>query len=407
MKKIYTFAIFAMTAFTANAQSWWLQTSNTTKNLQNINFYDNYFGFSFGDTLSTMVKTSNQGALWSPLSPTFTQGNIFSSAFLNSSSAVAVGVHDILGGKGLVMKTTNSGSTWTTNTTIPENLFDVSFADATNGWISGENGYIARTTDGGTNWLQLTTGTGEDIFSVYFVNANEGWAVGTVDTSATILHSTNAGTNWTKQSSGLNSQLYSVFFINNLTGWAVGTGGKIIATTNGGTTWAQQTSGVLNALFDVSFISPLKGWIAGANGTILKTIDGGTTWTPETSGTTTDLKSIIMKNDTLGWVCGGGGTIRVYGNALPNSVNEVSQQNIHISIYPNPMTDIATVSFQNFSGESYDFTLVDVTGKKVTEQKNISDKTFLLNRNNLEPGIYFYQVSTGKGNNLNGKIIIQ
>lgn len=408
MKKLYSISILALITFSATAQSWWPQTSNTTKNLQNINFYDNYVGYSFGDTLSTMVKTGNRGFLWSPVTPTFTQGDLFSSAFLNSSSVVvAVGVHNILGGTGLVMKTTNYGSTWTSNTTIPEQLFDVSFANATNGWICGQNGYIARTTDGGTNWLQLTTGTGEDIFSVYFVNANEGWAVGTVDTSAMILRTTNAGTNWTRQSSALLSSLFSVFFINNTTGWAVGAGGKILATTNGGTTWIKQTSGVSNDLLDVSFISPLKGWVTGASGTILKTINGGTTWTPETSGTTVSLNSIIMKNDTLGWVCGGGGTIRVYGNSPPNSVKEITQQNSSLIIYPNPVSDVATVSFENFNGAQWNFTLTDVNGKKIMEQTNIRQQTLLFNRNGISPGIYFYHTTTEKNVMTNGKIIIQ
>lgn len=407
MKKLYLFVGFVLAVLSANAQTWWPQTSNTTRSLRSINFYDNYLGCAFGDTLSMMVKTSNSGSVWSILAPAFTRGDLFSSAFLNSSTIIAVGEHDVTGGKGLVMKTANGGTSWTADTSILEKLFDVSFISATQGWISGENGYIARTADGGTSWLQLTTDTDEDFFSVYFINANEGWAVGTVDTSAVILHTTNGGTNWTRQNSGLLEQLFSVFFINNTTGWAVGAAGSIIATTDGGNTWVQQTSGVMHDLFDVSFISAQDGWIAGANGTILKTTDGGTTWTLEVSGTTRDLRSIIMKNDTLGWVCGDNGTISVYGNNPPSSVNMDLSLTSFVSVYPNPSLGVVNISFEAFSGEQWHLTLTDSNGKILMEETEILQRDFILDINKIAPGVYFYYVRYRHGKDIAGKLIIQ
>ena len=79
--------------------------------------------------------------------------------------------------------------------------------------------------------------------------ANKGTAVGDF---GKILRTTNGGTNWTQQSSGTPYNLYDVCFLDANNGTAVGDG-KILRTTNGGTNWTQQTSGTTYSLYDVSF----------------------------------------------------------------------------------------------------------------------------------------------------------
>ena len=89
---------------------------------------------------------------------------------------------------GKVLKTTNGGTNWNIVANSGINPNDrrktVFFLDANIGWISTkiENGYgvIQNTTDGGASWT--TQGTplinpqgGYAIFSVYFVDAQNGW----------------------------------------------------------------------------------------------------------------------------------------------------------------------------------------------------------------------------------------
>ena len=399
-------ALILALSFHANAQSWWAQNSGTTTNLMDINFFDNNTGFTFGDTLSTTVKTTNQGAVWSGLNPSFKNGDIRSSAFLDANTIVAIGIHDVAGGNGIVMKSVNSGNTWTADSTLPEKLFDVAFADALNGWISGENGYIARTTNGGANWLQLTTGTGEDIFSVYFVDANEGWAVGTVTTDAVILHTTNAGTNWTEQTSGITEPLFSVFFTDTVNGWAVGDNGTIIATTDGGTNWVSQTSNTLNALFDVYFLDANKGWAVGGAGTVLKTTDGGANWLLETSGTTADIQSIHMRHDSLGWFCGDGGVIRVYAMNPPSGINDFAYNNIRLEVFPNPSDNWVRIGFDN-KGKAWDIKLFDLTGKLLLKKNAIRENHFTIKHGDLLPGFYMVEVSNENGAIASTKIVVE
>ena len=67
----------------------------------------------------------------------------------------------------------------------------VYFPDASTGYAVGNNGrIILNTTDGGTSWIPLSSGTSEYLYSVYFTDANTGYVVGGY---GTILKTTNGG----------------------------------------------------------------------------------------------------------------------------------------------------------------------------------------------------------------------
>ncbi len=106
-----------------------------------------------------------------------------------------------------------------TNKRNNNDLFGVSFTDANTGTAVGFDGTILRTTNGGTTWTSQTSGTTNHLYGVSFTDANTGTAVG-VD--GTILRTTNGGTTWTLQTSGTTNHLYGVSFTDANTGTAVG-----------------------------------------------------------------------------------------------------------------------------------------------------------------------------------------
>ena len=189
---------------------------------------------------------------------------------------------------------------------ITQTLFSVHFVDANTGWAVGNVGTILRTQDGGATWMSQTSGTTRTIYSVHFVDANSGWAVGQ---SGTIIHTQNGGVTWTTQTSSTTIRLYSVHFENANTGWAVGDGGTILRTQDGGATWTTQTSSTTNPLWSVHFENVNTGWAVGDGGTIQRTQNGGSTWTIQTSGTTQTLRSVHFMDANTGWAVGNGGTI--------------------------------------------------------------------------------------------------
>ena len=51
----------------------------------------------------------------------------------------------------------------------------VSFTDANNGTAVGDSGTILRTTNGGTNWTSQSSGTTNWLYGVSFTDANNGY----------------------------------------------------------------------------------------------------------------------------------------------------------------------------------------------------------------------------------------
>jgi len=104
----------------------------------------------------------------------------------------------------------------------------------------GSAGTILRTTDKGTHWETIASGTTSDLMDLCFVDANNGWAVGFY---SEILKTTDAGLTWSPQNLGEMLYLNGVCFTDVNNGTVVGQGGNIFRTTNGGASWTQQTSG--------------------------------------------------------------------------------------------------------------------------------------------------------------------
>jgi photosystem II stability/assembly factor-like uncharacterized protein len=153
-------------------------------------------------------------------------------------------------------------------------------------------------------WHVQKSNTHDWLQSVYFIDANTGWAAGW---SSAILQTTNGGTTWNEQSSGTSEFLMfeSIHFGDDQNGCVVGSGGKILRTTNGGANWSEITSGTSEDLNAVYFIDATTGWAAGYEKTILKTTDGGTSWITQSSGTYPFLKDIYFINSQIGWAVGG------------------------------------------------------------------------------------------------------
>ena len=182
-----------------------------------------------------------------------------------------------------------------------------SFTDNNNGTIVGAKGII-RTKDGGVSWKWQIFNKPRQLYSVSFVDANNGWAVGP---SGTIISTTDAGETWIEQISGTTETLNSVHFINSNNGIAVGSSGTVRRTTNGGNTWS--TLNIVNTyvvLFGVYFSDINNITIVGSAGTILRSSDGGNAWGSQSAGTTTSFKAVHFVDENVGTIVGGGGTIR-------------------------------------------------------------------------------------------------
>lgn len=195
--------------------------------------------------------------------------------------------------------------------------YGIHFIDDSRGWIVGDIGLAAMTTDGGENWRRVAI-SGEEPFKDIFFVGDAGWIVGD---GGLILHSANGGKSWAKQTSGVDTALLKVFFLNQDKGFSVGADGAILSTENGGSTWkvisidwlnflppALIEKGVITInLYDVFFSDESSGWIVGDSGAVLHTSDGGKLWSLSRIGSFPSLFSVFFKNKREGWAVGQNG----------------------------------------------------------------------------------------------------
>jgi hypothetical protein len=90
-----------------------------------------------------------------------------------------------------------------------------------------------------------------------------------------------------------------------------------------------------------------------------------------------------------------------------NSVSESAVWSARMLIYPNPVTESATVEFENPSSSVHTFRLFDLTGRSVRIINNIYESRFVIDRNGLTDGIYIYTLSNPNGIVAEGKLILK
>ncbi len=66
---------------------------------------------------------------------------------------------------------------------------------------------------------------------------------------------------WVKQNSGTFAWLHSVYFVNQNKGWVVGSKGTFLTTEDGGQTWKQNKKITEDNIRDVYFSDEKNGWL--------------------------------------------------------------------------------------------------------------------------------------------------
>ncbi|MBK8845752.1 MAG: T9SS type A sorting domain-containing protein [Bacteroidetes bacterium] len=161
-----------------------------------VGMYESVFGTA-NPTSSTWFTTTNGGAMFTPfVIPNSISYWNFATDFGDATTGYST--RSTYSGIDLVYikKTTDGGNTWT-ETTIPNfigSIYGLDFIAADTGYIVGAQGVIKKTSDAGATWITETSGTFNELRSVYFPNSALGFAAGA---NGTILK-------WTASSIGIN-----------------------------------------------------------------------------------------------------------------------------------------------------------------------------------------------------------
>ncbi|OGB66966.1 MAG: hypothetical protein A2Y94_06060 [Caldithrix sp. RBG_13_44_9] len=246
-------------------------------NLQDITFFDPFTGLVVGEG-GNILATSDSGVNWSVISSGVSD-DLLTVAFWDSIG--------ICGGiSQTILYSADRGNSWNIaqNGFFGGGFWGSCLLSPNIGYVVGENSIfqplLGKSIDEGINWnftpFYLNNNEGR-AFSLQFTDELTGYAAcGVWDGRGAIAKTTDGGVNWI--STFFVSPLYEIHFpISNasLVGFAVGEAGQILKTGNAGGSWQTLNSGTAQALNDVAFFDLFTGYIVGDNGTILKTESGG------------------------------------------------------------------------------------------------------------------------------------
>lgn len=331
-----------------------------------INFVDENLGWAIGD--SSIWRTTNAGGNWE-LQYNNPGWCLYDSYFDESGFGI------IVGERGLILKTTNSGNSWIDKSVdIRYFIYSISFIDNNIGWAAGldsyqgRTGFLSRTTDAGESWsYQYFTGIMPYFGSVYFINQDIGWAVGgnVMAPYSGILKTTDGGLTWDIKIFENHLLFHDVFFIDENNGWVCGDGGVIYNTTNGGDDWILQSdSTIYRGLGKIKMINNDIGFAAGMYGTILKTTNGGMTH---------------IEDEEI--------SLRIGNNFL-------LKQN-----YPNPFNSTTNISYSILDRSNVSLKVYNLLGEEVAAlaqgEKESGSYEINFDSANLTSGVYFYQLKAG------------
>lgn len=382
---ILTIAIFI--CFQTIYSQWYVDNLQQTDDIpaswpDRIQFFDNNTGwFSCPVHSDTLYKTTNGGVSW--LGYTTVDTNRVSVLyFVNQMTGWAVG------NRGKIVKTSNGGLNWMLQTSgVYSFLNDVNFWDTQNGFIVGSydsTRVILKTTNSGTTWQKLVAPGNGRLFSVKMLSANVVYAVGD---SGRIIYTTNGGANWENQISNTNATLRSIQFKNygpvNI-GWIAGKNGALLTTSNGGQNWISRSFNQVN-FYGIFFSTYDTGYTVGQYGRIYKTINSGLNWSLQSVplDTSVIIKDVFCINSQKVWASGynynliyttnGGGPVGIQpiSNEVPTGFSLAQN-------YPNPFNPNTKIQFSISKSVFTKLTIYDITGRVMA----------ILVNEDLKPGIY-------------------
>ena len=393
--------------YTSNGgESWTVRYPATYWHMEDIVFSDTLNGITCGVGFAggEIYKTTNGGTFWELVyTPSV---SVYALSFINDSIGWCVG--DSL------YKTTDAGQNWTLlSSNVDGTILKMQFLNESVGWLStfgGNNLY--STSDGGNSWnLKLTS-----INDFWFTDMDNGW----YNTNGKIFYTTNNGISWEEQYSDMSNNLYSLYFMNPEFGWAVKSNGKVLHTINGGTPveltyftssitdknltlkWQTATE-TNNQGFEIqrskdSKIEKLQVLPTGQAGweNIGFVIGKGTTTEPQSY-------SFVDENLSAGEYqyrlkqFDFDGTFE-YSNTIEVEINSPTKFSLEQN-YPNPFNPSTSIQYAISSRQFVTLKVYDVLGKEVITLANEEKPGGMYNvqftMNNLSSGIYFYQLKAG------------
>lgn len=238
--------------------------------------------------------------------------------FVSDGAVFSADAFYLAGDNGDFWKTTDGGITFT-QSNIPQRAdsYSLYFLNALQGWSATSDGKVYYTADGGKTWtLQLIDPASPSFRYIHFSDANTGYVVGDAGFVDNAMYKTNnGGRNWIKVENlqSRPADFAGMFYVKAFskdTVYAASWNNLLYRSFNAGTSWDTVYTDVENtaSYFEGGhFTNAKNGWLVGPNQTIVHTNDYGSTWKKQlgsvdsTAEYRTYFSEVFFLNDSLGW----------------------------------------------------------------------------------------------------------
>ncbi len=387
MRKIIIAFILSLFCFTSTFAQWTQKTSNTSDRLWVADFASETNAvIGSSDNNGTFLISEDEGDSWTNFN-TGEEYRFYDIDMVDANIGRACGY-------GVFMATENGGKNWTftevAGTTFIQSL---DFIDEDTGWIVGFQGMIMKTTNAGEDWTTQTTGVPHDIWEVQAINKNLIFAAGrnTATEKGMFFITTNGGEDW--QTEEILDQLTSVGCIDESKWFAGGENGKLFYTDDAGETWTNKVIKSGTDIMEIKFLDQNNGFLMcydsddpySPNSYIYKTEDGGENWELSFQTNSKKLYSIAFSSLFHGIACGADGVIYMYDDE-PAQISECQE---FFKIYPNPTNGLINIEFAD--NEIQQIKISDLTGKTIIEKTNIQQNE-TIDLSSFASGIYIIKI---------------
>jgi len=417
--------------FAGYSEPGWIRVpSGTSEDLHTIYFFNADTGYAA--SRRSLLKTFDGGQSWQStvMDSTHRTYDIFLFSPDRGISVRSLFYYR----RGCILGTTNGGIAWDTLLYLgPEySFYSIFFLDDLVGWVSGAwsdlinyHSFTVKTADGGMTWSTPGSWCGADIYSLFFLDSDQGFAAGyQLDWNhyeRLILMSTgNGGVNW-NLSGGIPwlwGELKSVYFFDSSAGYTAGmmqdtvtyySRACVFKSTDGGVSWQLTLFDPKldnDGFNDVYFTSADTGWVISGGGKILWTIDGGIRWRFQESGLTSPLNDVFFLNANTGWIAGDEGIIlkTTTGGVTAVEKNQNKPLNIPEEVrlfqnYPNPFNSSTRITFFLEIPAVVTLQVFDIAGQQVATlisgEKLSGEIAVPFQAGHLPSGVYICQLTAG------------
>jgi photosystem II stability/assembly factor-like uncharacterized protein len=216
----------------------------------------------------TIIRSMDEGETWQQAVTPRMDVRVFGVAWCDSSTAVAVGDSAAL------WRTTDGGQTWSALTAIPgvtdQTFSAVGFQPDGTGFIVGYQGLILKSTDKGSSWTVIPTSVDADLFGFSFSDQSFGMAVGS---KGVVLRTEDGGLSWSRLSTGFTDDYtFGVAWLGKDTALVVGDWVHYTVlrmTVDGGQTWSGIPLPTEALLWAIRPLGQGRVAVMGQSGTIL------------------------------------------------------------------------------------------------------------------------------------------